>query len=324
MFYKTLFIFIFGISIINAKESQIERSKIDVNKSNFDKNDNEGIKDLVTTEPTDAGTQQIVELKSLGDYLWINTSSRYRYTDNFFLVEGPLSEAMTVVWENSIDTGFKSGDFWIGGIPIQASASIGMTRVINGAGSNDNFEQFDYDSNRISTGITAFMGEYRFDFGVNMQRLVDFRNGYDTSFKNFDIVTSINRFHLLKEKFLFSSTWQLGYSFTHVDEVKLGNFLIQDNDRLNNLYSYLSFQYYHKIGSFILVPKITVGLNEYTENTNNNRTDYTLSLGINGYYNFFKYLNLNIYSQYNLKDSDNPSTHDYKEFSTGIEISASN
>ncbi|MGF1484377.1 MAG: hypothetical protein ACFBZ8_08430 [Opitutales bacterium] len=276
---------------------------------------------FLQSETEDLGLQFLVQLRERRWHIDAAYDFQYYFTNNFFLVEPdtPLGEASTTVMTHTFDAGIDYGPFRVAGGELNWYSGVQYQRYLHGIGADEDFDDFDFDSQLLFTEL-----EYRFwkrwvaRAGVQYQRLVAFRDDFDEFYYDLGPYVRLRGTYRLGRSHVLVPSAGVHWRFTNVNS--LGLQPINVNDRWE---SDLSLNY------FYIWRQLTVGAfgrfewSQYAQPPFADRDDYVGTAGGSINYSITNWLSARVYGLYEARESDEPTTTDYRRWDVGFALNAS-
>ncbi|MGF1447888.1 MAG: hypothetical protein ACFB20_00570 [Opitutales bacterium] len=275
---------------------------------------------FLETETEDLGLQFLVTLRERRWHIDVAYDFQYYFTNNFFLVEPDtaLGQASTTVMSHTFDVALDYGPFEVGNGELSSYTGVTYQRFYHGLGADEEFEDFDFDSQTVFSELQyRFARLFEARAGVQYQRLVAFRDDFDEFYYDLGPYASLSGTFRLAKRHVIIPQLSTHWRFTNVNT--LGLQPINANDRIETNAT---------LNYFFIWEKLTVGMftrlewSNYTQTPFADRDDLIATGGGSVSYRFTNWLSGRVFGLYEGRESDEPTTTDYRRWDVGVALTA--
>jgi hypothetical protein len=269
--------------------------------------------DLYPGESTDVGPQRILRVNPRPEYFNVLLDSQVFYSDNANFAQGKFILDSTV-YVNTVQAAFTTPDFKLGPGKLTLTAG-GISQWYNYG--NNKMTALDFDAQTLFVGSRYTLNNWMISLGGSYTRLVNQPNYNDQTYQEYLPVLAVQRIFPVNDRFIFVVGNQVDYHFSSVPAVQ-GAGPTEINNRLDDITS-LTFNW-QLTRHLILQPGYRFQYSNYRYGSTDwttDRNDYLNSFGVTLAYYFNKNVSVRTFFNYNIKESDDPSTV-YHEYNGGL------
>jgi len=240
---------------------------------------------------SDVGLQRPVESKKKGFGYQLGFSSKIYHTNNPLSAKSGEYKVSAGIWENTLSNNFLLGSYDLRGATF--SPVIGLSYTNFNHFGHDLVKEIDFGSLTLN-----FAGIFTFGKGWSLRPSLgytaDLSNKNNLNRQYSQMVPSIalgKSFSIGKAQSFFE--WSLNYAFTDSPEY-------DKKEELNRLETALTYGIDIPFGDFEFSPFLNLALADYS---NQSKTDFTGTLGLNLTYSITDWMALRIYSTLSSRNS---------------------
>ena len=267
--------------------------------------------ELYQGENVDVGRQRILRLNPRPLYFDVLFDSQVFYTDNANFAQDPAMIGSTV-FVNTLQAAIAPPDFRLGAGKVSLTAGL-ASQWYNYE--NNRMVPLDFDAQTAFLGGRYSVGKWQVGFTVDYTRLVS-QSDYSATYRELLPVLTLQRVFALNDKMLVALGNQADYHFSDTDSA----FGVRSdiNDRFDDALD-LTFSW-QVTPQLIFQPYYRFQYSYYRFNTEqtSDRNDYLQTAGVTVAYYFNSVASLRVFFNYSRKQSNDPFTPAYLEFSGGL------
>jgi hypothetical protein len=240
---------------------------------------------------SDVGLQRPVESKKKGFGYQLGFSSKIYHTNNPLSAKSGEYKVSAGIWENTLSNNFLLGSYDLRGATFSPVIGLSYTNFTHFG--HDLVKEIDFGSLTLN-----FAGIFTFGKGWSLRPSLgytaDLSNENNLNRQYSQMVPSIalgKSFSIGKAQSFFE--WSLNYAFTDSPEY-------DNKEELNRLETALTYGIDIPFGDFEFSPFLNLALADYS---NQSKTDFTGTLGLNLTYSITDWMALRIYSTLSSRNS---------------------
>jgi hypothetical protein len=257
---------------------------------------------------SDLGIQRPVEAKETGFGYHLGFETKIGYSNNPASMDTTTDNFDSAgVWVNSLRNNFLLGAFDLGGASFSPLAGINYSKT-NHFG-NDALEILDSDSLSLSfAGIFQFSGGWSLRGSLASSFDFDPNSGMEQTYRQTSPTVAVGKGFQIGDAQSFIE-WSIAYHYT--------NTVSPPEDKMDRFETALMLGLTAPFGNLELSPFLRFAFSKYSNEGNNDRTDFLANLGLQLKYSFTEWFSLKGYLNLSTRNS-NIADNDFTRIDPGF------